>query len=54
MFSEFKANLNSALIKNTHSVAKEILETVNETHQTVKKTDQGVDMLSTYLSIHIY
>ncbi|PBK81335.1 hypothetical protein ARMGADRAFT_1171450 [Armillaria gallica] len=45
-FSNFKEDLSSALIKNTHFMAKEILGTVSETHQTVKKTDQSVDMLN--------
>ncbi len=67
-FSAFKEDLSSALAKDTNymvnetrGIVNETRQTVNETHgivdethQIVKKTDQGVDTLSTYLSIHIY
>ncbi|KAK0430626.1 hypothetical protein EV421DRAFT_247724 [Armillaria borealis] len=46
-FSDFKEDLSSALIKNTNYVANETRVIVDETRQTVKKTDEGVDALNT-------
>ncbi len=46
-FSDFKERLSSALAKDTNYVT-------NKIHRIVEKTDQGVDTLSMYLSIHIY
>ncbi|PBK87875.1 hypothetical protein ARMGADRAFT_1085207 [Armillaria gallica] len=46
VFSNFEKKLDSALIMDTNYVAKEILGTVDETRQTVKKTDHGIDALN--------
>ncbi len=53
-FSKLKEALSSALAKDTNDKANEIRGIVDGTCQTVKKTNQGVDALSTYLSIHLY